>query len=123
MANVKCLALAVAAVFIYTGCAKDALANDANAANSTENTTPAGPPRELLVTLEKSAYAAWKSKDAKLWDAFLSDKFVGWGRSGKRSESWTYLGHIDLRKIRRCLEVDLWDKRPRTRRGYLALRA
>jgi hypothetical protein len=25
--------------------------------------------------LEKSAYAAWKSKDAKFWDTFLSDKF------------------------------------------------
>jgi hypothetical protein len=35
------------------------------------------------VTLEKSAYAAWKSKDAKFWDTFLSDKFVGWGTSGK----------------------------------------
>ncbi len=35
------------------------------------------------MTLEKSAYAAWKSKDAKFWDTFLSDKFVGWGRSGR----------------------------------------
>jgi hypothetical protein len=35
------------------------------------------------VTLEKSAYAAWRSKDAKFWDTFLPDKFVGWGTSGK----------------------------------------
>jgi hypothetical protein len=42
-----------------------------------------GPSKLALVTLEKSAYAAWRSKDAKFWDTFLSDKFVGWGTSGK----------------------------------------
>src|SRR5271155_3262438 len=36
-----------------------------------------------------------------------------------RPESWTYLGLIDLRKIWRCVEMDLWDKCTRTRRGYL----
>jgi hypothetical protein len=73
MVNVSSFALAAAAVFIYSGCAKEALANNA----------PAGPPKEALVTLEKSAYAAWKSKDATFWDTFLSDKFVGWGTSGR----------------------------------------
>jgi hypothetical protein len=38
---------------------------------------------DAFVTLEKSAYEAWKSKDAKFWDTFLSDKFVGWGSSGR----------------------------------------
>jgi hypothetical protein len=33
------------------------------------------------MTLEKSAYEAWKSKDAAYWDSFLSDRFVGWGSS------------------------------------------
>ena len=37
--------------------------------------------RSLQAELEKSAYAAWKSKDAKFWGTFLSDKFVGWGES------------------------------------------
>jgi hypothetical protein len=36
-----------------------------------------------------------------------------------RSKSWTYLGLIDLRKIRRCMEVDLWDKCTRTWRWYI----
>jgi ketosteroid isomerase-like protein len=36
-----------------------------------------------LLKLEQSAYEAWKSKDAKFWDRFLSDKFVGWGSSGR----------------------------------------
>jgi hypothetical protein len=35
------------------------------------------------VALEKSAYEAWKSKDAKFWGAFLSDGFVGWGSSSR----------------------------------------
>jgi hypothetical protein len=35
------------------------------------------------VTLEKSAYEAWKSKDAKFWDTFLSDKFIGYGPFGR----------------------------------------
>jgi ketosteroid isomerase-like protein len=83
MANVKYFALAVAAVFIYTACARDALANNANATKAAEKTAPAGQQKVALVTLEKSAYAAWKSKDAKFWDTFLSDKFVGWGTSGK----------------------------------------
>src|SRR5271165_2554714 len=83
MANVKYFALAVAAVFIYAACARDALANNANTTEAAEKAAPAGPPKVALVTLENSAYAAWKSKDAKFWDTFLSDKFVGWGTSGK----------------------------------------
>src|SRR5271170_6828156 len=83
MVSVKYLALAVAAVFIYTACIKDALANNANGIQSAEKTVPAGPPKDALVTLERSAYEAWKSKDAKFWDTFLSDKFVGYGLSCK----------------------------------------
>ena len=83
MVNVKYFTLAVVAVSIYSACIKDAPANNANATKSAEKTAPAGPPKDALVTLEKSAYAAWKSKDAKFWDTFLSDKFVGWGSSGR----------------------------------------
>jgi hypothetical protein len=83
MANVKYFALAVAAVFIYTACARDALADNANATKAAEKTAQVGPPMVALVTLEKSAYLAWKSKDTTFWDTFLSDKFVGWGTSGK----------------------------------------
>jgi hypothetical protein len=83
MVNVKYFTLAVVAVFICSACTKDALANNANATKSPEKTAPAGPPKDALAALEKSAYAAWKSKDAKFWDTFLSDKFVGWGTYGK----------------------------------------
>ena len=72
-----------AAALVFTACAGSALANNANAANTAEKTAPAAPTKDALVTLEKSAYEAWKSKDAKFWDTFLSDKFVGWGSSGR----------------------------------------
>jgi hypothetical protein len=82
LGNIKYFALAVVAVFICGACTKDVLANDANVTKLAEKTA-AGPPKDALVILEKSAYAAWKSKDAKFWDTFLSDNFVGWGTSGK----------------------------------------
>jgi hypothetical protein len=70
-----------AAALVFTACAGNAPAT--NAANTHEKTAPAAPTKDALVRLEKSAYEAWKSKDAKFWDTFLSDKFVGWGSSGK----------------------------------------
>jgi hypothetical protein len=83
MATVRYRVLAAAAALVYTVCSGEALANNANAAKTTERTHQAGPTKVALLTLEKSAYAAWKSKDAKFWDTFLSDKFVGWGSSGR----------------------------------------
>src|SRR5258708_27664811 len=83
MAKNKYFVLAAAAALVCTACAGSALANDANAAKITEKIVQPGPTKGALVTLEKSAYAAWKSKDAKFWDKFLSDKYVGWGSSGR----------------------------------------
>ena len=40
-----------------------------------------------LGTLEERSYAAWKSGDTKFWTKFLSEKFVGWGRSGRLDKS------------------------------------
>jgi len=84
MAKIKYSVLTTVA---FTACAGNALANNAN-------TDPAGPARVVLITLEKSAYEAWKSKDAKFWEAFLSDKFVGWGSSrlDKGSATKEYTG-------------------------------
>jgi Domain of unknown function (DUF4440) len=83
MAKIKYFALTAAAALVFTACAENAPANNANAASSAEKISPAGTTEVALVTLEKSAYEAWKSKDAKFWETFLSDKFVGWGSSGK----------------------------------------
>jgi hypothetical protein len=80
MAKVQYFVLAAAAVLTARG--GNALANNVTATTA-EKTAPSGPTKVALVTLEKSAYAAWKSKDSKFWDTFLSDKFVGWGSSGR----------------------------------------
>ncbi len=86
MITSKLLGLTAAATVLFTACggtAGNALTNNANAANTAAKTAPAAPTKDALVTLEKSAYEAWKSKDAKFWETFLSDKFVGYGSSGK----------------------------------------
>jgi hypothetical protein len=81
MAEINYSVLAAAAALLLTAGAASALANDANT-------------KAALVTLEKSAYDAWKSKDAKYWNLFLSDRFVGWGRSrlDKASATKEYTG-------------------------------
>src|SRR5580704_6045095 len=81
MANRNYLVLIAATTLIFAACAENALANDENA-------------MAAIVTLEKSAYDAWKSKDAKYWDLFLSDNFVGWGpsRLDKASATKEYTG-------------------------------
>jgi ketosteroid isomerase-like protein len=73
--------LAAAAALVLTAGAANALTNDART-------------KAAVVTLEKSAYDAWKSKDAKFWEAFLSAKFVGWGSSrlDKASATKEYTG-------------------------------
>ena len=60
-----------AAALIFTACAGSAPANNASATNTTEETASAAHSGDALVALEKSAYEAWKSKDAKFWDTFL----------------------------------------------------
>ena len=37
----------------------------------------------VLNALEEESYRAWQSKDAKFWATFLSEKFIGWGSSGR----------------------------------------
>ena len=37
----------------------------------------------ILDGLEEESYRAWQSKDTKFWSIFLSNRFVGWGSSGR----------------------------------------
>ena len=37
----------------------------------------------VLNGLEEESYRAWQSKDTTFWSTFLSEKFVGWGSSGR----------------------------------------
>ncbi len=83
MAKINYLAITAAAALAHTVCASSAAASDAGAVKVTAKTAQGGSTKVALVTLEKSAYAARKSRDAKFWDAFLSEQFVGWGSSGR----------------------------------------
>jgi hypothetical protein len=87
MAKSQYYVLTTVVALAFTACAGNALANNAN-------TVPAEAEKVALITLEKSAYEAWKSKDAKFWEAFLSSKFVGWGSSrlDKASATKEYTG-------------------------------
>jgi hypothetical protein len=83
MAKVYYFVLAAAAALGIAACNGRAPAKNANAADTAATSPRAALTKDALVALEKSSYEAWKSKDAKFWDAFLSDKFVGYGSSGK----------------------------------------
>jgi Domain of unknown function (DUF4440) len=87
------LALTAAAGLLLTACAANAPANNTSAATATAETALLPPTKDALVTLERSAYEAWKSKDAKFWDSFLSDKFVGYGPSGKLDKASATKGY------------------------------
>jgi hypothetical protein len=78
--RINCFALIVAATLAFTVSNGAAAAKNPTAANVA---TPPPPTVAALMTLEKSAYQAWKSKDARFWDTFLWDNFVGYGSSGK----------------------------------------
>ncbi len=74
--------LVIAAALACVACDRNAPANTANA-GSTAATPSVAPAQDALVALETSALEAWKSKDAAFWGTFLSDKFVGYGPSGR----------------------------------------
>ena len=83
------------AALVFAACAANVLAGDSNGAKAVEKAAPARPTQAVLVSRETSAYEAWKSKDEKFWETFLSDKFVGWGSSGrlhKASAAQEYAG-------------------------------
>jgi Domain of unknown function (DUF4440) len=83
MATIRHLVLTAAASLVFTAVAGSVPGNNANVADTAERGAPAAPTKDALVALEKSAYRAWKVRDAKFWDTFLWDKFVGYGSSGK----------------------------------------
>ena len=83
MAKIVHFGLTAAAAFIFATSGGNVLANNASADDIPESNATAGTTKAELITLEKSAYEAWKSRDEKFWVTFLSDKFAGWGSSGK----------------------------------------
>jgi hypothetical protein len=87
MVRSMCFAPTAVAALAWTVSGGNAAASDATAVDTTQKTTPEGATMVALVALEKSAYMAWNSKDAGFWGSFLSDRFVGWGSSGRLDKS------------------------------------
>jgi hypothetical protein len=79
----KHFALTATAALAFTACTGNALANDSKSPSTNGKAAASGPTNDALVALEKSAYGAWKSKNAAFWETFLSERFVGWGMSGR----------------------------------------
>jgi len=83
MAKFHLVVLVAAAAL--TGCSRKTQADKSGAAGTATESVMVEAAVGAFVTLENSAYEAWKSKDAKFWDTFLTDGFVGYGSAG----SWT----------------------------------
>ena len=96
MTKIQCVVLAAAATFVFAvGVAPAANAQSNTAKVAAAKLAAAVPTRETLMALEKSSFEAWKNKDAKFWNTFLSDKFVGYGSDGllnKASATKEYMG-------------------------------
>lgn len=94
MIGIKHLVLTAAAGLALTACAPPAANNstayntnmsnaNANANANTAKPVAAAPTKEALMALDTSAHEAWKTKDTKFWDGFLSANFVGFGEAGR----------------------------------------
>ena len=98
MTKFKYYVFAATAAFVFTVGATpagNAQSNDARVASKTANPAATAPSKAALMALEKSSFEAWKNKDAKFWNTFLSDKFVGYGSDGllhKASATQEYTG-------------------------------
>ena len=75
--------VSVAAALVFAVCAAYVPATDANAATTVGRASPVEPAKDALVKLENRAYEAWKSKDLTFWNTYLSNRFVGYGSSGR----------------------------------------
>ena len=95
MTTIRYFVLAAAATLVFTACDRTPPANRADVPDPATKSPPAAPTVDALVTLETSAYEAWKTKDAKFWDTFLSDTFVGYGASGKLDKASAIRESID----------------------------
>ncbi|MGI8839060.1 MAG: nuclear transport factor 2 family protein, partial [Pyrinomonadaceae bacterium] len=87
MKRISLITLMLAAGAFFAACGVPAdkpVSNNGNAVNAnTAKPMAAAPTKETLMTREKSAYEAWKTKDTKFWDTFLTDDFVGYGMTGR----------------------------------------
>ena len=89
MKRISLITLTLAAAAFFAACGAPAgnnspAASNVNTANANmAKPTAAAPTKDALMALEKSGWEAWKTKDSKVYDALLSDKFIGFGPTGR----------------------------------------
>jgi hypothetical protein len=88
-----------AAVFAFTACqppANTTAVNSSNAVNASDvnaaKAAAAPPTKEAIVALEDQTWQAWKNKDGKFYDDILSDKYVGFTKTGRTNKAETVKG-------------------------------
>jgi len=80
---------ALAAAAFFTACGAPAgnnspVASNVNTANAnTAKPTAVAPTKDALMALEKSGWEAWKTKDTKVFQDLLSEKYIGFGPTGR----------------------------------------
>lgn len=98
MKRVTLLILISAAAAFLAGCPAPPAGNTntSNAGNASNGagTKPAAaaPTKEALVALETKAFEAWKNKDGKFFEGFLTDNFVEFGEKGREGKAETIKG-------------------------------
>ncbi len=88
--KIRNLLLTAIAAALFTACEPAATNTNmatnvnTNAANANANrTAAAAPTKDEMMALERSAYDAWKNKNAGFWDGFLAANFSGYGLAGR----------------------------------------
>ena len=56
-------------------------------ANAAATTTAAAPSKDSIAALEKSGWEAWKNRDSKVQEEILSDRYVGFGPTGRTNKA------------------------------------
>jgi hypothetical protein len=79
--------LMAAAALLSAACTPTANAPAGNSANANSNAAAnrsiaEAPSKDALLAMKKSAFEAWKNKDTKFWDSYVSDKFEGISAQG-----------------------------------------
>lgn len=82
-----CIAGAAVLFAACGGTADKSTVNNAEIANKVEKAIAAAPTKEGLIALETKAFEAWKTKDAKFWDSFLTDSFVSYADGKRRGKA------------------------------------
>jgi len=86
------LLVLIAAITFLMGCQPAATNTATNAGNSANNAnaakpTAAAPTKDALMTMEKAAWEAWKNRDAKWMQENASEKYVGFGPTGRMDKA------------------------------------